>query len=178
MSVPPYACAFVLMFLVSWSSDRHKDRGIHITILMVIVTVLYALLATLPESNLNGKYACVCMAVACVYATYPLTHAWAANNFGNETKRAIGMGLYTALGNLGSIAGTWIYPSIDAPQFRRGHFICMGLAIATAMLALTNSLVLAAINRSRNRKYGEPTPGASVNVTELADNSLYFRFFT
>lgn len=178
MTVPPYACAFVLMFLVSWSSDRHKDRGIHITVLMVITAVIYALLATLPESNLNGKYACMCIAVSCVYATYPPTHAWAANNFGNETKRAIGMGLYTAIGNLGSIAGTWIYPSTDAPQFQKGHFICMGLAIATSVLALANNLVLAAINRSRDKKYGKPVPGASVDVTELADDSPHFRFFT
>ncbi|KFZ11110.1 hypothetical protein V502_07748 [Pseudogymnoascus sp. VKM F-4520 (FW-2644)] len=178
MTVPPYACAFVLMFLVSWSSDRHKDRGIHITVLMVIAAVIYALLATLPESNLNGKYASMCIAVSCVYATYPPTHAWAANNFGNETKRAIGMGLYTAIGNLGSIAGTRIYPSTDAPQFQKGHFICMGLAIATAVLALANNLVLAAINRSRDKKYGKPVPGASVDVTELADDSPHFRFFT
>lgn len=88
------------------------------------------------------------------------------------------MGLYTAIGNLGSIAGTWIYPSTDAPQFQKGHLICMGLAIATAVLALANSLVLAVINRSRDRKYGKPVPGASVDVTELADDSPHFRFFT
>jgi predicted MFS family arabinose efflux permease len=178
MTVPPYACAFALMFAVSWSSDRCKERGIHITVLMVVATVMYALLATLPQSQLGGKYACVCIAVSCVYATYPPTHAWAANNFGNETKRAIGMGLYTAIGNLGSIAGTWIYPSTDAPQFEKGHFVCMGLAIATAMLALSNSLVLGAINRYRDRMHGKPIAGASVDVTELADDSPHFRFFT
>lgn len=178
MTVPPYACAFVIMFLVSWSSDRHKDRGIHIAVLMAIATIMYALLATLPETSLHGKYACMCIAVSCVYATYPPSHAWAANNFGNETKRAIGMGLYTSIGNLGSIAGSWIYPSTEAPQFREGHFICMGLTIATAVLSLSNSFVLAAINKHRDRKYGKPVPGASVDVTELADESPQFRFFT
>ena len=119
-----------------------------------------------------------CVAVACVYATYPPTHAWAANNFGNETKRAIGMGLYTAIGNLGSIAGSWVYPSNEAPQFKEGHFICMALAIATAVLSLSNSLVLGAINRRRDKKYGKPFPGASIDVTELADESPHFRFYT
>ena len=101
---------------------------------------------TLPEANLHGKYACVCIAVACVYATYPPTHAWAANNFGNETKLSIGRGLYTALGNLGSIAGTFFfYPTTETPQFKKGHFICMGLSIVTAVLAPTNHLILVAI---------------------------------
>ncbi|KAJ5815487.1 hypothetical protein N7474_007264 [Penicillium riverlandense] len=178
MTVPPYACAFVLMFVASWSSDRFRDRGRHIAVLMCIATIAYALLATLPESKLGGKYACVCIAVACVYATYPPTHAWAANNFGNETKRSIGMGLYTAIGNLGSIAGTWFYPSTDGPQFRKGHFVCMGLAIATAAFALANHFALKAINKRRDKIYGKPVPGMPVDVTELADKAPMFRFIT
>lgn len=178
MTVPPYACAFVVMFVISWSSDRYKERGLHITALMVVATVMYALLATLPEDQLHGKYACVCIVVSCVYATYPPTHAWAANNFGNETKRAIGMGLYTAIGNLGAIAGTWVYPSNEAPQFKKGHLVCMGLAIATAVLSLGNSLALGMINRHKDKKFGKPVVGASVDVTELADDSPHFRFIT
>ncbi len=178
MTVPPYVCAFAVMYLTSRSSDRLRERGIHITVMMVVGAVAYALLATLPEAQLRGKYACVCIAVACVYATYPPTHAWAANNFGNETKCAVGMGLYTAIGNLGSIAGTWFYPAMDAPQFRKGHFTCMALALATAVLALANSMALGAINRHRDRKYGKPVPGASVDVTDLANDSPQFRFIT
>jgi hypothetical protein len=88
------------------------------------------------------------------------------------------MGLYTAIGNLGSIGGTWIFPANEAPLFREGYFICMGLAFATAIISLSNSLVLGAINRHRDKKHGEPVPGASIDVTELADESPHFRFFT
>lgn len=178
MTVPPYACAFALMFAASWSSDHFRDRGRHITVLMTVATIAYALLATLPESKLGGKYACVCIAVSCVYATYPPTHAWAANNFGNETKRSIGMGLYTAIGNLGSIAGTWFYPSTDGPQYRKGHFVCMALSIVTAIFALANHFILEAINKRRDRLYGKPVPGVPVDVTELADKEPMFRFIT
>jgi MFS family permease len=178
MTVPPYVCAFVLMYITSWTSDRVRERGLHCTALATVAAVAYALLAFLPESALAGKYACVCIAVACVYSTYPPSHAWATNNFGNETKRAIGAGIYTALGNLGSIAGTWFYPSKDAPQFRKGHLICMCLAIATAVFALTNSLLLRAVNNHRDKKYGRPDPSAVVDVTELGDKTPSFRFIT
>ncbi|KAH7304059.1 major facilitator superfamily domain-containing protein [Stachybotrys elegans] len=160
MTVPPYVCAFVLMYITSWTSDRVRERGLHCTALATVAAVAYALLAFLPESALAGKYACICIAVACVYSTYPPSHAWATNNFGNETKRAIGAGIYTALGNLGFIAGTWFYPSKDAPQFRKGHLICMCLAIATAVFALTNSLLLRAVNNHRDKKHGKPDPSA------------------
>ena len=88
------------------------------------------------------------------------------------------MGLYTALGNLGSIAGTFFYPSTDGPLFKKGHFICMGLSIATAVFALANHLVLEAINRRRDKKYGKPVPGVPVDVSELADGAPMFRFIT
>ncbi|KAH7350581.1 major facilitator superfamily domain-containing protein [Rhexocercosporidium sp. MPI-PUGE-AT-0058] len=178
MTVPPCACAFVLIYLVSWNSDRMKERGIHLTCLMIVAAIAYALLATLDQSHLGSKYACMCIAVACVYATYPPSHAWAANNFGNETKRAIGMGLYTALGNCGSIAGTWLYPAQDAPRFQNGHWVAMGLALATACLSLGNSLSLGCINRDRDRKFGKIEEGEVVDVTEEADRSPKFRFIT
>lgn len=178
MTVPPYACAFALMYITSRTSDRFRDRGIHITCLALVATIAYALLATLPESDLKGKYGCICIAVACVYATYPPSHAWAANNFGNETKRAVGMGLYTAIGNLGSIAGSFFYPSHEAPQFQKGHFICMGMSIATALFALGNSMALRAVNDYRDKKYGKPEPRTPVDVTELGDANPHFRYIT
>jgi predicted MFS family arabinose efflux permease len=178
MTVPPYACAFVLMYTASWSSDHHRERGFHCAALAGVAAVAYALLAFLPESQLGGKYACICIAVGCVYATYPPSHAWAVNNFGNETKRAVGIGMYTALGNLGSIAGTWFYPSTDAPNFRKGHLICMSLAIATAAFSLINKFALRAANSRKDKKYGKPEAGMSIDVTELADDSPSFRFIT
>jgi len=69
MTVPPYAIAFVIMLLASYSSDHLKERGYHIAALMGVAAIAYALLATLPEDKLGGKYACVCIAVAYVYAT-------------------------------------------------------------------------------------------------------------
>ncbi|OAA66453.1 Major facilitator superfamily domain, general substrate transporter [Niveomyces insectorum RCEF 264] len=177
MSVPPYACAFVVMYIVSWLSDRYRLRGLPIIVLATIAGVMYALLGTLPESNLKGKYACVCIAVACVYGTYPLTHAWANNNLGNETKRSVGMGYYTAIGNLGSIAGTWLFPASDAPQFRNGHLTCMALSFATGLLTVLNVYLLWRSNRRRDRLYGKPAPGVPVDLTELADLAPHFRYF-
>ena len=198
MTVPPYAVAFVLMFMISYSSDRCRDRGLHITGLMIVAAIAYVLLATLPQSQLHGKYACVvrqpllliiqlnttssntpqCIAVACVYATYPPTHAWAANNLGNGTKRAIGLGMYTAIGNCGSVAGTYFYPSTEAPQFRKGHYLCFAMSLSTAVMAFTNHVLLGRINRARDERYGKGREGESVDVSEMADESLGFRFIT
>ncbi|EXJ70397.1 uncharacterized protein A1O5_06465 [Cladophialophora psammophila CBS 110553] len=176
MTVPPYACAFALMYVTSWLSDRYRSRGIPIFILSCTAAVMYACLANLDNDHLSAKYGCMCIAVACVYATYPPSHAWAANNFGNETKRAVGMGAYTAMGNLGSIAGSFFYPSTDAPQYRKGHYLCFAMSIATAAITLANTMTLHRINRQRDQQYGTPQKGQSIDVSEDADANPMFRY--
>lgn len=88
------------------------------------------------------------------------------------------MGLYMVMGNSGKVAGTWLYSAQDAPRFKKGRFIAMGLAIATAVLTLSNSLILGATNRGDDRKHGKPEEGVSVDVTKLANKNLNFRLIT
>lgn len=113
-----------------------------------------------------------------MYSTYPPSHAWAANNFGNETKRAIGVGLYTAIGNCGSIAGSFFYPDTDAPVFRKGHYLSFGMSLAALIFALTNSMLLRTVNRRRDQKHGKPVPGLAIDVSDDADNLPMWRFIT
>ena len=56
MTVPPYACAFVLMFITSYSSDRRKERGLHISALSLVSAVCYIVMANLPDDAFNAKY--------------------------------------------------------------------------------------------------------------------------
>lgn len=166
------------MFLTSTSSDYFKERGIHICILSAISAICYLVMTQLPEDALNAKYALTCITTACVYSTYPPSHAWTANNFGNETKRAIGVGLYTAIGNCGSIAGSFFYPDNEAPVYRQGHYRAFGMSLAALVFSLANSLTLRAVNRYRDKKHGRPEPGLAIDVTENADNMPMYRFVT
>ena len=54
----------------------------------------------------------------------------------------------------------------------------MGLSIATALLALGNSLALRASNRYRDKQHGRPNPEVSIDVSELADRHPDFRYIT
>ena len=85
--------------------------------------------------------------------------------------------MYTAIGNMGSIAGSFFYPATDAPAYRKGHYLAFGMSLSAAVLALSNSLILRALNRHRDKKYGTPEPGVIVDVTEDADEPM-FRYIT
>ena len=88
------------------------------------------------------------------------------------------MGLYTALGNCGSIAGSFFYPSTDAPIYRKGHYLSFGMSLAALVIAMSNHLILRAMNRHRDRKHGKPVAGLALDVTDDADNLPMFRFIT
>ena len=66
------------------------------------------------------------------------------------------MGMYTALGNMGNIAGTYFYPANEAPTFREGHWLSFSMAVATAVISIANSLTLRAVNKRRDKLYGKP----------------------
>lgn len=57
MTVPPYACALVLMLIVAYSSDHFKERGIHITCVATVSAICYIVLANLPEHLTKARYA-------------------------------------------------------------------------------------------------------------------------
>lgn len=84
--------------------------------------------------------------------------------------------MYTAIGNCGSFAATYFYQSSEAPQFRRGHYLYFAMSLATAVLAFRDHLPLGRVNRARDEGDGKVREGESVGVSEMADESLDFRF--
>lgn len=88
------------------------------------------------------------------------------------------MGIYTSIGNLGSIAGSFFFPSNEGPQFRKGHWVCFAMSVATAVLSFTNHCILEYINRRRDKTHGKPDPDVVIDVSEEADRNVMFRFIT
>ncbi|KAF2756434.1 MFS general substrate transporter [Pseudovirgaria hyperparasitica] len=177
MTVPPYAIAFFVMFTTSYTSDYYRERGLHLAVLAMVAAVMYALLAALPTSALRAKYACVCLVVPSVYALYPPSHAWVANNLGNESKRAIGLGAYTAMGNIGSIAGTFFYPRVEAPEYIKGHWVACAMAACVVLQVLVHKWWLTRENKRRESMEG-PVEKGNIDVTEMADEAVGFRYIT
>lgn len=48
-----------MMYITSYTSDRFRDRGLHLVALSTIAAVAYVCLATLGEDKLHAKYGMV-----------------------------------------------------------------------------------------------------------------------
>jgi hypothetical protein len=89
------------------------------------------------------------------YASVPTSVTWLANNLSGQTKRGIGMGkifplffcspklaltmqfltaFQIGVGNLGALASSNIYRSVDNPRYYLGHGTCLG-ALAMGLVA-------------------------------------------
>ncbi len=79
VSVPPYVCGAVGLYLVALSSDRHNERGYHI--IFGISVTLVGLIAVVIIQDNGGKYAGLCVLLLGSYIAPPLTIAWWASSF-------------------------------------------------------------------------------------------------
>ena len=100
-----------------------------------------------------------------------------ANNVSGKYKIAIATGLQIGLGGTGGIITSLIFPAKEAPLYRKGFAVCLGLLVMAAVLLVGFVLGLAAENRKRRRggrDYRLGLPGEEVG--NLGDDHPGFRF--
>jgi hypothetical protein len=78
MSVPPFVCGAVGLYLCALSSDHRKERGYHI--IAGIAISLIGLVITVTVHSHGAKYAGLCILLFGSYVSAPLTVAWLSGN--------------------------------------------------------------------------------------------------
>ncbi|QRW12782.1 major facilitator superfamily transporter [Ceratobasidium sp. AG-Ba] len=173
MTVPPYACAGVVMLLVAKASDRMKLRGPFVAGVLVLSGIGLAV----PATNNHARYGAIFLAVTGTYCGIPLAMSWTTGNAGSETRRGVNMAMLNTIGHSMAVLGSYIYPSREGPSYKRGFAICCGFAWWGAFLALVLSFLLHLENRRRDRREGgRPTPGETPNTAIHADKAEGFRY--
>lgn len=135
MSVPPYVVAAVCTLSAGWVSDRLKKRGIVVIVCSVVGAIGYGLLLANVSNGVN--YFALFLAASGMYPLIPVIMAWGSNNCGGSLKKSVATAIIVSIGNLGGIVSSYIYPSKDAPHFKKGHAICLAycvICIITAVL--------------------------------------------
>ncbi|KAG0693059.1 major facilitator superfamily domain-containing protein [Suillus ampliporus] len=175
LTVPPYAVAAIVLCTMSYTSDRMQNRGLAVASACAIGSIGYLLLLTVPN-NVHVRYFAVFCITSGTYTAIGVIIAWYAHNLGSETKKATGIPMFMAIGQCGSILGSHIYPSTDGPKYIRGFAISCGLEAFATVCAVVLWVSYAYENKKRDREYGRPDPGATVDTSELADKAPMFRY--
>ncbi|KAL1979576.1 hypothetical protein VTN96DRAFT_5549 [Rasamsonia emersonii] len=149
MSVPPYVCGAMGLYLFAMSSDRHKERGYHIVVGLLICLVGLVVLVTVQHNG--AKYAGLCILLLGSYTSAPLVVAWLSGNTPEPGKRSFVIGV-NGCGNLAGVIGAQLFRAQYAPRFLLPFYVTLGLTIFSMAGFLSYRFVLRAVNRRKARK--------------------------
>ncbi|KAF7373045.1 F-box domain-containing protein [Mycena sanguinolenta] len=133
MTVPPYAVAYVVTLIASWSADRYNARGIHAGIACVIGAAGFMASALLPATAYAHRYGCLILASAGVFASIPPLLCWITSNIFTASTAGLVIALNISFGTPGQIVGVWIYKANEVEKgFPTGHWTNCALLLFAA----------------------------------------------
>ncbi|GJJ06990.1 hypothetical protein Clacol_001188 [Clathrus columnatus] len=87
LTVPPYACAAIVLISLSFVSDRLQSRGLFCAASSLISAIGYVILISVAQ-NEHVRYFAVFCITSGTYTHIGLILAWFAHNLGSESKKA------------------------------------------------------------------------------------------
>ncbi|KAL6400181.1 hypothetical protein AUP68_15875 [Ilyonectria robusta] len=174
MTAPVYATAYCTLLVTATLSDRFRMRGIPIIIGGLTSGIGYILLGTL--RNETARYITCFLAVTGTYMAFPIVLTWIASTFAGDTKAGVGIGIVIAVTHAVGVAASNIYPKSDAPYYLMGNVVSSTLTFVTAISAALMSFLLYRENSKRDRRYGKPEAGVSVDMGGDADKAPDYRY--
>lgn len=177
MTVPPFVCGALGLYIFALSSDHYRERGYHI--IGGIVIAIMGLILTVTLSSATSKYISLCVLLSGIYVSAPLTVAWLSGNTPEPGKRALVLGV-NGFGNLGGVIGAQLYRQRFSPEYRVPFYATIGFLVLALLGYLFCRFVLATVNR-RKRTLLESMTETEIENERLddqryADKKLTFEY--
>lgn len=176
MTAPPYAVGYIGLLVVSWLAGRYRQRAIFVIFAAVIGGTGYLIVGLSPVHIVGLRYAGAFLVVAGTYWSFPVVLAWVANTFAADSKAGTGLGAVIAVTHAVGVAAAHIYPSTEAPQYRKGSIVSAVLMFLAAFCALGMRILLKRENSRRDRAQPENAVGDGVEMGDEADKDPNFRY--
>jgi hypothetical protein len=127
MSIPIYICATVCALTAAFTTDHLKHRFGFTIAGCCVATIGYTLLLCQKQIPVGARYLALYFITCGGYITQPITIVWLNNNVGGHYKRAVASALQIGLGNSGGLIASNIYFQAEAPLYRTGFGVSLGL---------------------------------------------------
>ncbi|KAH8723827.1 major facilitator superfamily transporter [Phaeosphaeriaceae sp. PMI808] len=148
MSVPPFVCGAVGLYIFALSSDYRKERGYHIV--LGISISLIGLIVTVTAKSSHTKYAALCVLLFGSYVSAPLTMVWLSGNTPEPGKRSLIIGI-NGFGNLAGVIGSQLYKKRYAPKYLVPFYTTLGFVAAALGGYVTYRVTLDTVNKQKRQ---------------------------
>ncbi|KAJ4494769.1 MFS general substrate transporter [Lentinula edodes] len=153
LSVGPFAGGFIVTLTASLFSDRIKSRAIPTVLISILGVIGFSIYLSSEEKY--TRYGSLFFTVPGVYAAVPPVSAWMANNSEPHYRRATSIALGFVATNAGGITSTWLFPTSEAPRYRKTTIINLTFTILIIVGAGINSLLLNHMNKQKVKRRDE-----------------------
>jgi hypothetical protein len=148
MSIPIWMAAFVFSIANGFISDFAEHRyGFYVGPLILSV-IGYALLLSENHITVAVRYMALFFIVMGNFAAVTISITWLNNNIVGKARRGISTAILFALGNCGSVIGSNVYLSNEAPGYATGY----GVSVSTLVLGIVAATYNLAYCRYENKQ--------------------------
>lgn len=94
---------------------------------VIVASIGYILLLCQHSISVGVQYFALFLIVSGGYITQPVTLTWLQNNVSGHYKRSVAAAMQVGFGNCGGIVASNIYFQAEAPEYRTGYGVSLGL---------------------------------------------------
>jgi hypothetical protein len=116
LTAPPYLVATFIALGVALSSDRRKERGLHIAVPIVFAVIGFII--TVSTLDKAARYLASFLYVGGLFGSNSIIYAWASSSL-NQTpaKRACATAIVNIMSQIGNIYAPYFFRPQDAPRY-------------------------------------------------------------
>ena len=176
-TIPIYAAAFVAALATAWTSDRLHHRFSFVIIGASINIIGYIILLAQAAVSVKVRYMALYFVLCGLWIASPVAVVWLSNNLGGHYKRAIGVAIGNAMGNMSGFVASNVFITSQAPRYPVGYGVVLGTSVLSGLAATVLYVGLRRENRKRDR--GERDEHFRMSKEELdnaGDDHPQFRF--
>ncbi|EPE30844.1 MFS general substrate transporter [Glarea lozoyensis ATCC 20868] len=160
MTVPPYAVAYVVTILVSYSADHFNARALHSAMFATIGAAGFMASAILPAHSYTSRYGCLIVAASGAFSCIPPLLGFLSSNLFSTAAAGLAIALNISFGAPGQIAGVWIYKADEAKRgYPTGHWTNAALLFFVAAGCVCLRLYYGMLNRAVLKNGGVKVAG-------------------
>lgn len=149
MSIPVWLLAFALSIVNGFASDKVQRRRPFFIIPLFFSVIGYASLIAQVHITVGVRYMAVLFLIGGCFAAIAVRLTWMNNNILGKKKRGIACAAVLGVGNCGSILGSNVFLSSEAPQYLTGYSVSLASIILAQMCAVAYLFYLMYENKAR-----------------------------
>lgn len=136
MSIPIWMTAWATSIGAGLLSDKLQIRWVFSVGPLTISVIGYALLLAQHHLSVAVRYMALFFVIAGVYAAITISLSWLNNNIIGKKRRGISTAILLAVGNCGSVLGSNVYLTNQAPTYVAGYAVSLAGVVITQLAAL------------------------------------------